>query len=133
MGAHVGAAGWGTGLSWGHNWLGQPLLGPSLAHLPGCCHSASSHQRVGTALPESSVPCTCCSCLVMSAPPAVYAAGVPHVQLPDILSRNIPCRPQVYDAAVPFGGYKDSGLGREKGEYALKNYSQVSERQLRPG
>jgi aldehyde dehydrogenase (NAD+) len=32
---------------------------------------------------------------------------------------------QVYDAAVPFGGYKDSGLGREKGEYALKNYSQV--------
>jgi aldehyde dehydrogenase (NAD+) len=31
----------------------------------------------------------------------------------------------VYDAAVPFGGYKDSGLGREKGEYALKNYTQV--------
>jgi aldehyde dehydrogenase (NAD+) len=31
----------------------------------------------------------------------------------------------VYDAAVPFGGYKDSGLGREKGEYALSNYTQV--------
>jgi hypothetical protein len=28
-------------------------------------------------------------------------------------------------AAVPFGGYKDSGLGREKGEYALSNYTQV--------
>jgi len=24
-----------------------------------------------------------------------------------------------------FGGYKDSGLGREKGEYALKNYSEI--------
>lgn len=31
----------------------------------------------------------------------------------------------VYDAAVPFGGYKDSGMGREKGEYALNNYMQV--------
>lgn len=72
------------------------------------------------------------SCYVLC-PPGVYATDVPHVQLPDILSRNIPCRPQVYDAAVPFGGYKDSGLGREKGEYALKNYSQVSECQLRPG
>lgn len=28
-------------------------------------------------------------------------------------------------AAVPFGGYKDSGIGREKGEYALGNYTQV--------
>lgn len=28
-------------------------------------------------------------------------------------------------AAVPFGGYKDSGLGREKGEYAMSNYTQV--------
>uniref|UniRef100_A0A383WQ86 Aldehyde dehydrogenase domain-containing protein n=1 Tax=Tetradesmus obliquus TaxID=3088 RepID=A0A383WQ86_TETOB len=31
----------------------------------------------------------------------------------------------LYDSAVPFGGYKDSGLGREKGEYALSNYTQV--------
>lgn len=31
----------------------------------------------------------------------------------------------VYDSAVPFGGYKESGLGREKGEYALSNYMQV--------
>ena len=32
----------------------------------------------------------------------------------------------VYDAAVPFGGYKDSGVGREKGEYALQSYTKVS-------
>ena len=31
----------------------------------------------------------------------------------------------VYDAAVPFGGYKDSGVGREKGEYALQSYTKV--------
>jgi aldehyde dehydrogenase (NAD+) len=27
---------------------------------------------------------------------------------------------------VPFGGYKDSGIGREKSEYALRAYTQVS-------
>lgn len=31
----------------------------------------------------------------------------------------------LYDSAVPFGGYRDSGLGREKGEYALANYTQT--------
>jgi aldehyde dehydrogenase (NAD+) len=31
----------------------------------------------------------------------------------------------VYDAGVPFGGYKDSGIGREKSEYALRAYTQV--------
>ncbi|CAK8561662.1 unnamed protein product [Lathyrus sativus] len=30
-----------------------------------------------------------------------------------------------YDAAVPFGGYKMSGQGREKGEYSIKNYLNV--------
>ncbi len=30
-----------------------------------------------------------------------------------------------FDAAAPFGGYKQSGLGREKGEYALSNYTEV--------
>ncbi|CAH9120181.1 unnamed protein product [Cuscuta epithymum] len=30
-----------------------------------------------------------------------------------------------FDAAIPFGGYKMSGHGREKGEYSLKNYLQV--------
>lgn len=31
----------------------------------------------------------------------------------------------VLDAAAPFGGYKQSGLGRENGEYALSNYTEV--------
>merc|ERR1712167_235106 len=30
-----------------------------------------------------------------------------------------------FDNSTPFGGYKDSGVGREKGAEALKNYLQV--------
>ena len=30
-----------------------------------------------------------------------------------------------FDAASPFGGYKESGFGRELGEYALELYTQV--------
>lgn len=30
-----------------------------------------------------------------------------------------------FDAAIPFGGYKMSGIGREKGVYSLRNYLQV--------
>ena len=30
-----------------------------------------------------------------------------------------------FDAAIPFGGYKESGWGREKSEYALENYTEV--------
>ena len=30
-----------------------------------------------------------------------------------------------FDMACPFGGYKESGWGRDKGEYALDNYTQV--------
>lgn len=33
-----------------------------------------------------------------------------------------PCPP----IGVPFGGYKDSGIGREKSQYALRAYTQVS-------
>eukprot|EP01100_Stratorugosa_tubuloviscum_P006432 TRINITY_DN277_c0_g1_i2.p1 TRINITY_DN277_c0_g1~~TRINITY_DN277_c0_g1_i2.p1 ORF type:complete len:528 (+),score=274.24 TRINITY_DN277_c0_g1_i2:78-1661(+) len=31
----------------------------------------------------------------------------------------------VFDAAIPFGGFKMSGIGRELGEYALNNYTEV--------
>ncbi|CAH8622857.1 unnamed protein product [Schistosoma curassoni] len=31
----------------------------------------------------------------------------------------------VFDAAAPFGGYKFSGVGRELGEYGLRNYTEV--------
>ncbi|KAJ7650924.1 aldehyde dehydrogenase [Roridomyces roridus] len=32
---------------------------------------------------------------------------------------------QLIDPAIPFGGYKASGIGREQGEYALETYTQV--------
>jgi len=31
----------------------------------------------------------------------------------------------IFDASLPFGGYKQSGIGREKGEYALHNFMQT--------
>ena len=31
-----------------------------------------------------------------------------------------------FDTGVPFGGYKMSGIGREKGEAALDHYTQAS-------
>ena len=31
----------------------------------------------------------------------------------------------VFDAAAPFGGFKMSGIGRELGEYALANYTEI--------
>ncbi len=31
----------------------------------------------------------------------------------------------IVDPAVPFGGFKMSGMGRELGEYALNNYTEV--------
>lgn len=30
-----------------------------------------------------------------------------------------------FDAALPFGGYKESGWGRDKSEYALENYMEI--------
>ncbi|WAH38078.1 aldehyde dehydrogenase family protein [Alicyclobacillus dauci] len=32
-----------------------------------------------------------------------------------------------FDAAAPFGGYKQSGMGREMGSYALNNYTEVKD------
>jgi hypothetical protein len=40
------------------------------------------------------------------------------------------CDSNVFDAAVPFGGWKDSGIGVEKGEYALLNYTKVDKNLL---
>ena len=31
----------------------------------------------------------------------------------------------VFDAAAPFGGFKQSGIGREIGEYGLQQYTEV--------
>ena len=31
----------------------------------------------------------------------------------------------VFDAAAPFGGFKQSGIGREMGEYSLQQYTEV--------
>ena len=31
----------------------------------------------------------------------------------------------VFDTAAPFGGFKQSGMGRELGEYCLENYTEV--------
>jgi len=33
--------------------------------------------------------------------------------------------PNVFDAALPFGGYKQSGWGREMGEEVLHNYTEI--------
>merc|ERR1719277_1159537 len=30
-----------------------------------------------------------------------------------------------FDMAAPFGGFKESGWGRDKGEYALENFTEV--------
>jgi aldehyde dehydrogenase (NAD+) len=31
----------------------------------------------------------------------------------------------VFDAGAPFGGFKQSGIGRELGEYSLSNYTEI--------
>ena len=47
------------------------------------------------------------------------AAHTDALGCPCILGRN------QFDAGVPFGGYKHSGIGREKGQAALEHYTQV--------
>jgi aldehyde dehydrogenase (NAD+) len=37
----------------------------------------------------------------------------------------------VFDASAAFGGFKSSGMGRELGEYALKNYTEVKQVTMR--
>ena len=37
-----------------------------------------------------------------------------------------------YDPGLPFGGYKESGFGRERGHYALEEYTQVKSHLGRP-
>jgi acyl-CoA reductase-like NAD-dependent aldehyde dehydrogenase len=41
----------------------------------------------------------------------------------------------VFDAALPFGGYKRSGIGRDKGEAALAHYVETKTvvTRMRPG
>ncbi len=34
-------------------------------------------------------------------------------------------RPEVLDASLPFGGYRQSGWGREIGHEVLNNYTEV--------
>ena len=44
---------------------------------------------------------------------------------PSLPSCRAACSYNCFDIAVPFGGYKSSGIGRDKGEYALECYTQV--------
>ena len=39
----------------------------------------------------------------------------------------------VFDAAAPFGGFKSSGIGRELGEKALDNYTELKTVTVCPG
>lgn len=41
-----------------------------------------------------------------------------------LFSRRVNCH-NVFDASMPFGGYKMSGHGRELGEYGLQQYTEV--------
>ena len=61
------------------------------------------------------------------------AAGVwtNHIDTANTLSRGLRAGTvwvncyNNFDAAIPFGGYKSSGGGRDKGEYALHEYTEV--------
>ena len=61
------------------------------------------------------------------------AAGVwtQNIDTANTLSRNLKAGTvwvntyDNFDAAIPFGGYKQSGIGRDKGEYALMHYTET--------
>ena len=59
--------------------------------------------------------------LTVQADPAASAgsAGV------DGAATGWDCHVHVFDAAAPFGGFKMSGIGRELGEAALANYTEL--------
>ena len=64
----------------------------------------------------------------------VCAAQIPETR-PITAAHNVAARLQagtiwvntynVYDTAAPFGGYKQSGFGREMGMHALDHYTQT--------
>ena len=61
------------------------------------------------------------------------AAGVftKSIETANTLTRALPVGTvwvncfDIFDVGIPFGGYKMSGTGREKGIYSLQNYLQV--------
>ena len=60
--------------------------------------------------------------------PSPLPAQFPRGPVLTALVRAGPLRINCYDnfdMACPFGGTKESGWGREKGEYALENYTNV--------
>ena len=64
-----------------------------------------------TAWPPASGPATCPR---RTAPPRELRAGTVWVNCYN-----------VFDAALPFGGYKQSGWGREMGAEALEHYTET--------
>ncbi len=72
-------------------------------------------------------PVRSAACLCASGRPPCHRNCLPdtcHARRTAPSPRRVNCY-NLYDGAVPFGGYKESGVGREKGEYALSAYTQV--------
>jgi acyl-CoA reductase-like NAD-dependent aldehyde dehydrogenase len=45
--------------------------------------------------------------------------------LPECVRRQLHSLCSILEACAPFGGYKQSGIGRELGEYGLSQYSEI--------